>query len=46
LPSFVFIPFSKDFRRLKVNENQTKWFAQVLTALGGLETEKEMLVDL
>jgi hypothetical protein len=46
LSSFVFIPFSKDFRHLKVNENLTKWVAHVLTALGGLGTEKEMLVDL
>jgi hypothetical protein len=46
LSSFVFIPSSKDFRRLKVNENLTKWFAHVLTALGGLGTEKEMLEDL
>jgi hypothetical protein len=46
LSSFVFIPFSKDFRRLKVNENLTKLFAHVLTALGGLGTEKETLVDL
>jgi hypothetical protein len=45
LTSFVFIPFSKDFRRLKVNENLTKWFAHVLTALGGLGTEKKILVD-
>jgi hypothetical protein len=44
--SFVFIPFSKDFRRLKVNENLTKWFAYVLTALGGLGSEKKTLVDL
>jgi hypothetical protein len=46
LSSFVFIPSSKDFRRLKVNDNLTKWFAHVLTALGGLGTEKETLVDL
>jgi hypothetical protein len=46
LSSFVFIPFSKDFRRLKVNENLTKWFAHVISSLGGLGTEKETLVDL
>jgi hypothetical protein len=46
LSSLVFIPFSKDFRRLKVNENLTKWFAHVLTALGGLGIEKETLADL
>jgi hypothetical protein len=46
LSSFVFIPFSKDFRRLRVNENLSKWFAHVLTALGGLGSENETLVDL
>jgi hypothetical protein len=46
LSSFVFIPFSKDFHRLNVNENLTKWFVHVLTALGGLGTEKETLVAL
>jgi hypothetical protein len=47
LSSFVFIPFSIiGFRRLKVKENLTKWCAHVLTALGGLGTEKETLVDL
>jgi hypothetical protein len=46
LSSFVFIPSSKDFRRLKVNENLTKWLAHALTALGGLGTEKATLVDL
>jgi hypothetical protein len=46
LSSFVFVPFSKDFRRLKVNENLTKWFWNVLTALGGLGSENETLVDL
>jgi hypothetical protein len=45
LSPFVFIPFSKDFRHLKVNENLIKWFAHVLTALGGMGTENETLVD-
>ena len=46
LSSFVFIPFSKDSSWLRVNENLTKWFAHALTALGGLGTENETLVDL
>jgi hypothetical protein len=46
LSSFVFIPFSKDFCRLKVNKNLMKWFGNVLTALGGLGSKNEMLVDL
>jgi hypothetical protein len=46
LSSFVFIPFSKDFCRLKVNENLTKWFSNMLTALGSLGSKNEALVDL
>jgi hypothetical protein len=42
----VFIPFSKYFRQLKVNKNLTKWFSNVLTALGGLGCKNETLVDL
>jgi hypothetical protein len=46
LSSLVFIPSSKDFGRMKVNENNSKWFAHVLTALGGLGNENATLVDL
>jgi hypothetical protein len=46
LSSFVFVPTSKDFGRLRVNENNSKWFAHVLAALGGLGNQKESLVDL
>jgi hypothetical protein len=46
LSSFVFIPSSKDFGRLKINENNLKWFEHVLTALGGSGNENETLVDL
>jgi hypothetical protein len=31
--SFVFIPSLQDFGRLRVNENQSRWFGHVLTAL-------------
>jgi hypothetical protein len=31
---------------VKVNENLTKWFAHMLTLLGGLGTENETLVEL
>ena len=46
LSSFVFVPSSKDFGRLKVNENTSKWFGHVLTALGGAGNENTTLVDL
>jgi hypothetical protein len=46
LSSFVFIPSSNDFGRLRVNENSSKWFGHVLTALGGLGNENATLVDL
>ena len=46
LSSFVFIPSSNDFGRLRVNENNSKWFGHVLTALGGLGNENATLVDL
>ena len=46
MSSFVSIPFSKDFCRLKVNKNLTKWFLNVLTALGGLGSESKTLADL
>jgi hypothetical protein len=44
--SFVFIPSSKDFGRLKENENKSEWFGHVLTALGGSGKENATLVDL
>jgi hypothetical protein len=46
LSSFVFIPSSKDLGRLRANENKSKWFGHVLTALGGLGNENATLVDL
>jgi hypothetical protein len=46
LSSFVFIPSSNDFERLRVNRNNSKWFGHVLTALGRLGNENTTLVDL
>jgi hypothetical protein len=40
LSSFVFIPFSKDFCWLKVNEKLMEWFAHMLTTQGGWGTKK------
>jgi hypothetical protein len=46
LSLFVFIPSPHDFGRLRVNENSSKWFGHVLTALGGLGNENATLVNL
>jgi hypothetical protein len=46
LSSFVFIPSSNDFGRLRVNKNSSKWFGHLLTALGGLGNGNATFVDL
>jgi hypothetical protein len=45
LSSFVFILSSNDFGRLRVNENHSKWFGHVLTALGELGNKSTTLVE-
>ncbi len=44
--SFVHIPSSKGFVRMKENARKTKWLPDVLTALGGTGNEHESLLDL
>ena len=43
--SFVHIPSSKGFVRMKENARKTKWLPDVLTALGGPGNEHESLLD-
>jgi hypothetical protein len=44
--SFVHVPSSKGFVRMKENARKTKWLPDVLTALGGTGNEHESLLDL
>jgi hypothetical protein len=44
--SFVHVPSSKGFLRMKANARKTKWIPDMLTALGGPGNEKESLFDL
>jgi hypothetical protein len=44
--SFVHVPSSKGFVRMKENARKTKWIPDMLTALGGPGNEKESLLDL
>jgi hypothetical protein len=44
--SFVHVPSSKGFVRMKENARKTKWLPDVLTALGGPGKEHESLLDL
>jgi hypothetical protein len=43
---FVHVPSSKGFVRMKKNAKKTKWFPDMLMALGGLGNEHESLLDL
>ena len=44
--SFVLVPLSKGFVRIKENARETKWLPNVLTALGGPGNEHESLLYL
>jgi hypothetical protein len=44
--SFVHVPSSKGFVRMKKNAQKTKWFPDMLMALGGPGNEHESLLDL
>jgi hypothetical protein len=44
--SFVHVPSSKGFVRMKDNTRKTKWIHDMLTALGGPGNEKESLLGL
>jgi hypothetical protein len=44
--SFVHVPSSKGYVRMKENARKTKWIPDMLTALGGPGNEKESLLDL
>jgi hypothetical protein len=44
--SFVHVPSSKGFVRMKKNAKKTRWIPDVLTALGGPGNEHESLLDL
>jgi hypothetical protein len=44
--SFVHVPSSKGFVRLKKNARKTKWVPDMLTPLGGPGNEQESLLDL
>jgi hypothetical protein len=44
--SFVHVPSSKGIVRMKKNAGRTKWFPDLLTALGGPGNEHDSLLDL
>ena len=44
--SFVHVPSSKGFVRMKKNARKMKWFPDMLTALGGAGNNQESLLDL